>query len=447
MDPRAILSPRRLDVVVKYLFFLALIENRDVAIYEKLYRKHIELRTGGAEKRDASNGRLSEKRSVDDYVAACHALLHSMRTNGFQDKHAIPLGVDGSLLNGAHRLACALALGLRIAVERMPMSGPGWGFDWSVQREFSAAELSLVLGGWCTLLPEKTTCFILWAAVEPQWRALQSALGQIFDFVGAVDFEFSERVHYASVIQDIYSFETTRAVLPSIDRKIAELELFAPKFRMVVLRNRSDTLTTSIVTKQTKQHLRKALHGRIAEEKFVPCHSSDSTPELQYLSRVLLDPRNTRWFPYRSRSMPRLEMLRWVESLKIEMSKRGIPIEDCCVVGSSTLEVFGIRNSTDLDFTLKSKWRYEKFNSGITKVNEMLDVVTAGYHRVHAPRVAVSDDELVADSRHHFLFRGVKFANLNIVADRKDFSRRPKDVADGQLITPVLEDWRGRLGS
>src|SRR5690606_24703258 len=65
VKPWKLLTPERLDLAVKYRFFLHLLRGGDQDS-ERVYRWHIYLRTGGIE---------GEKSSVDDYVDACHVLL------------------------------------------------------------------------------------------------------------------------------------------------------------------------------------------------------------------------------------------------------------------------------------------------------------------------------------------------------------------------------------
>jgi hypothetical protein len=98
----SILTPLRLDIAIKYRMFVD-----DDAAAITIYRAHIMQRTGGVEP-----GGL--KRCVDDYVAAAWALQLSMATTGFDIARPIRFCTFGKLRGGAHRIACALALGLPI---------------------------------------------------------------------------------------------------------------------------------------------------------------------------------------------------------------------------------------------------------------------------------------------------------------------------------------------
>jgi hypothetical protein len=85
------------------------------------------------------------KRTVDDYVHSAAILLYSMSLNGFNPAHAIPIDPDGELLGGAHRTACALALGIGdVPVIRHAQRAwaPAWGLDWFNDNGMAAGDLT-----------------------------------------------------------------------------------------------------------------------------------------------------------------------------------------------------------------------------------------------------------------------------------------------------------------
>ncbi|MCK9549129.1 hypothetical protein [Aquamicrobium sp.] len=87
------------------------------------------------------------KWSVDDYVEAAETLFASMAHNGFLSEYAVPIDPDGELLGGAHRVACALALGIgEIPVVRKPYRAwaPPWGREWFVANGMAKEDLDRV---------------------------------------------------------------------------------------------------------------------------------------------------------------------------------------------------------------------------------------------------------------------------------------------------------------
>jgi hypothetical protein len=113
---------------VKWRFFRHLCTGDDPDS-ERIYRWHLSARKAANAK---INLGMDSKSGSDQYVADCRNLLVSMVNKGFDLAHAIPIDPDGELLGGAHRLACALALGIDVVpVTRQPQYvwAPSWGRD------------------------------------------------------------------------------------------------------------------------------------------------------------------------------------------------------------------------------------------------------------------------------------------------------------------------------
>lgn len=151
VDARTLLTPRRLDYVVKWRFFRHLVENDDPDS-ERVYRWHIMERTGGVEPGRVASDRA--KTSVDDYVSAARALLHSIEENGFDKSGAVNIGANGLITRGtgAHRIAACLALEVKIRVNRVKKDGvKTWGFDWFSNHGMAEADLTRLTRDWCFL--------------------------------------------------------------------------------------------------------------------------------------------------------------------------------------------------------------------------------------------------------------------------------------------------------
>jgi hypothetical protein len=157
------------------------------------------------------------------------------------------------------------------------------------------------------------------------------------------------------------------------------------------------------------------------------------TDETYHLARTILSPINLAAANSRLTPKPRVEFLAWLDQYRQCLAENGLNPEDCCIVGSSTLEALDVRQSTDIDFTLRKRIRDERFNAGARNLCANVDIVTEGYHQRSNGRI-FTDDELIDHPGAHFRFRGLKFASVSVVRDRKDFSRRPKDLRDVELI-------------
>lgn len=151
------------------------------------------------------------------------------------------------------------------------------------------------------------------------------------------------------------------------------------------------------------------------------------------MARTLLLPESLRSAQYRRIAKPRTEFLRWLNEYRKILSRFGIKPEDCCIVGSAGLEIAGLRLATDIDFTTKAAVRMDCFGTGVTHFSGGVDLVSEGYHKAENGR-HWPDDVLIDDPNLHVYFMGFKVANLAVIRDRKQYSKRPKDLLDVELI-------------
>jgi hypothetical protein len=132
-NPSRFFTHDRLDLVVKYRFFDMLLRGRALSDVQEMYTRHILSRTGGVEPGS------SRKTSLALYVTAARVLFDRMREIGFDPSAPIPVDQWGRLRDGAHRVACAAVLGLKVEILYLKVQYPirQWGIDWFLAHGFS----------------------------------------------------------------------------------------------------------------------------------------------------------------------------------------------------------------------------------------------------------------------------------------------------------------------
>ena len=145
LHPASLVTPRRLDLAVKWRFFAHLRHGGDEDA-ERVYRWHIGERSG--HRMQAGIPTDKWKQSTDDYVTSARTLLASMQDMGFLASGAVPVDPNGELLDGSHRVACALAIGVpQISVMRLTRKAwaPPWDLAWFATHGMTRADLVRVL--------------------------------------------------------------------------------------------------------------------------------------------------------------------------------------------------------------------------------------------------------------------------------------------------------------
>lgn len=429
-------TPQRMDLVVKYMFFQTLASGIKTEQTEALYRKHILSRTGGIEPSE-TEGMAPTKNGMDDYLQAARDLWTNMSTKGYDPAFPVPLGPNGLLFNASHRVACAARLGLTVPVVQHPLNGRRWDFNWFQSQGFTHDELALLLENYVRLTASKTILFILWGPVLAKWEEITQQIAAHLTLAGALDFGFGnwEAVGFQELVYDLYAHDLHDYAdgMAHIGRKITYLEEAPRFFRVIAATLPDDKLSAYQETARTiKDQIREQTASLADADKFISCHTSDSPQEAVHMAATLLNPQNLA--AVRSRTNPaRKKFLHWLGAYRARLEKVGIDREECCIVGSGALEIAGIRQATDIDFTVLKPIRDRMFTKAPAPVAPGLDIVMEGYHRTREGE-AVSDDVLIADPTRHVRFRGFKCASVDIIRDRKAFSARPKDLIDVDLI-------------
>ncbi|MFC5355625.1 hypothetical protein [Azospirillum himalayense] len=446
VEPGGLFSPQRLDLCVKYLYARAILDHRREDLFERLYVRHVLLRTGGREPNDFT-GAPSGKQSIDDYVNGFRRLLDDIRENGYDASSPVPVMGDGRIGNGAHRLAACRALGVPVAVSRHEGQGGTWNFDWFVRHGFAPPDLQRILHCWVTL-DRQAVVIVLWPAVKPLWRQLTDLCRGTLEMVGALtlDCRDMERPAFDSLILDLYADESSDHAhgLAHIERKCDLLGHHPAELQILVMTPGAHT-PPDFSPASLKNDMRDYASPLVRKEDFITCHASASPDEARHMADTLLCPEYLSAVGLRRSRRPRGEFLAWLNDYDQALAGQGLAQQDCCIVGSSPLEINGIRLSTDIDFAVREPVREGRYHEGPVNLGGSVDVVSRGYHRSDR-RPWISDAELMSNPDWHFRFRGRAFAGVDIVHDRKDFSRRPKDCADVDRIDalrgePVYRDW------
>jgi len=137
IKPHKLITCERLDVIVKWRYFRHLLKRNDPDS-ERVYRWHIKKRTRGNEPR-------SWKSNIDDYITVCKKLLKSIRRDGYITEFPLQYGRNGKLMEGAHRLACSLALDIEPLCIIVGAEGnTRWDQDWFIDHGIGKRDLEQI---------------------------------------------------------------------------------------------------------------------------------------------------------------------------------------------------------------------------------------------------------------------------------------------------------------
>lgn len=141
MEPAALITPRRIDILVKYYYIHARETGEDLAFAKELYEKHIEAFTDGLFQEHGNK----EKNSLEKYLEIFDEMIDQFKEAGFDAKQSvIPIGRNNELLDGAHRTACALYFHATVPVMKFPDLAVDYGFDFFRRRLLDEVYLDFI---------------------------------------------------------------------------------------------------------------------------------------------------------------------------------------------------------------------------------------------------------------------------------------------------------------
>ncbi|UUX92268.1 hypothetical protein [Methanoplanus endosymbiosus] len=444
INPKDLLVPERLDIIVKYLYIQALESRQDNDFFNKLYINHILKRTGGKQYIyqyiDGKPYQSHSKEGIDRYLDDFLLMIESFKKSGFQKEYFIPVSSqNGIILDGAHRASCCIYFNIEPIVLYEPRLGRKWDYKWFLENDFEQEEINIIVETFCKIKKENVFACILWAPLKEYWDDIQEIITKSYKIIYVKDFKINNS-NFDELVYDIYSQEFGVDIPKKITNKINLLKEYNTDLRLIffyidepeyIQMNQRDMCLQVI---KQKEKIRDNWNSIIEKEKFITLHTSDNSEHTQHITSIFLSQNNLAHLNLRKATHYRKELFNWLCEYENVLKHYGISKNDCCIVGSGPLEIVGIREATDIDFILHSTIREKLFDEKSRSLSENVDIVHKGYHEYNNPSLPISDDEIITNNKNHFLFRGLKFANIKIIRERKNNHQRDKDVEDVYMI-------------
>lgn len=131
MQAKELINPRRIDIIVKYYYIKARETGQNLEFAREMYEKHIEAFSDGTFKEQGDG----YKNSLKKYFEVFDKLIDDFKENGFNEKVSlVPIGKYNEILDGAHRVACALYFKEDVKVIKFDNLSVDYGFEFFKKR-------------------------------------------------------------------------------------------------------------------------------------------------------------------------------------------------------------------------------------------------------------------------------------------------------------------------
>lgn len=401
-NPLDLLTSNRLDILARYEFISRFLCGQCVD-----YGKHVYLSVISAW-HSLSGGFDPGKFSMDDYVQSFAEMAMSMREDGFDSERSLIPIVDGTIVDGAHRVAAALALG----IDSLPCIAVRG-------KKQDQCEATLKRVGVDSALVD--SLIVRHVEIDDRIRLavlFPCAHGSVDEAMGII--ERNAEVLYR------HSVRLTRRGQENLATLIYgqhdwwsahhEVTFAGRRYRrnmdtlFVFFRGCTDVLAM-------KAEVRSAVGlGNDA------IHTTDTHFEACELARHVLNPNSVDALNY-SRSSELKVFPRLLDVFATKLRQANECIENYAIDSGGALAVYGLRDVTDLDFI--STGAIEDISDGSVGVSSHNDLFFKAPLRL---------DLIINDPRHHFYWHGIKYVSLDLVRFVKSCDMHGKNKRDIMLI-------------
>jgi hypothetical protein len=403
-----LISPNRLDVFTKTSLARGMhqkkLSNWGRTVYRE-YLKKIEPKDGFSED--------GIKFSLEDYELSFASLFESIRKDGFNAKFgAVPMGKQG-ITNGAHRLAICLAMGIDIDVSDSSEKDHNYDYQFMKSIGYDSEFLDFTVSEY--LFYSKNVKIICLMGINSKIaNEILSEIHSITSVLFAKEFQVT-RIGGRRIIEILYGHNDwwTEELFENL-----YLERFSDvdsNMTCIFLDEQDNEKVVEI-----KNSIRSKYSGDIYPKKI---HSTDNYQETKMLSQTILS-RSALHFINHAPLGSENRTLELINDFFTEFPN--LDKEDFVFDSGTVLEIYGLRQTSDLDFITVSNQKID------LKKNNYIDCHNSAY-----VKFPISINDLIFDPISYFYHNGFKFMDLRFVTLFKSLRGEPKDFDDLKLIQNI----------
>ncbi len=405
-----LLTYNRLDLAFK-LAYLSMREHHGSYAGE-LYKDHIRALTLGSFQEYGNE----EKNSFEQYLLDFNNISKNIENHGFDStKTIIPISRDGSILNGAHRLASAIFYNKEVACIELETPPVQYNYDFFYKRSISNPNLEVAINQFIQTAENVYLAFI-WPIATGKEREIESIFNKIvykknilLNLNGA-----------HNLLSQVYAGEEWLGSIKNNFRGVgAKLsKCFTNSKHLRVVAFQSAGLAETL---QMKEQVRALFN--IGKHSI---HITDTKEETSRLSQMIFNENSIHFLnyakPYKFPSAHK-QILEFKEFLVQNSISPALSLVDSSVV----LALYGLRKAHDIDYlTLDEKKPTKQVNIAEPHDSEL---------RFHQRK----KEDLILDSRLYFYFKGIKFISFNSLYEMKKNRAGKKDKIDCSIMEALIE--------
>lgn len=411
IEPEKLLSWSRLDLGFK-IFYLKY-KNKLPELSRSIYRSDIKAQTLGTYKEFGND----KKDSFTKYEECFEKIYLSIQSSGFNNKSTlIPLSQDGAILNGAHRVASSIHLNEKVGCIKTNLPSLICDYEYFLNRDVpkymvESAVLEIIK------YTSNTYVAFLWPSGSANFKTTLKEFDRII-YKKEIKFEYNgkfnllyELYHHMDWIGD------RNNNFLGINKKI--IECFPNNMPIQVIFFQSDNLNK---VREIKEKVRS-----ICNLGFSSIHITDTKEESLRISNLLLNDNGIHFLKY-AKPLKKKKVNDKINHIHDFIKRYNIETDKLLVDSSFILELYGLRESQDIDYILDDDVNIENKDSKMSCHDEVI----VFYKK--------NKEEILYNPVNFFVYEGVKFISFSKLFEMKKCRDEKKDRIDCKMMSSFISD-------
>jgi len=223
-------------------------------------------------------------------------LIQSIAKNRFIDKSQITVNENLHLLDGSHRIACALYFNIKkipINIEFNQRTNP-YSLKWFQDNGFSESEIEIIDKKFDEILTDLALYFvvILWPPVQEYFDEITLELGKDYQIIASKDYCFEKELEFEAFVKGVYAIDDIAAW--KIQKKLEYMNNYNKKIRLISIlisnpafRKKANGKSISRQVEKIKKEYRNKYSGKIDNYFYdIIMHIGDNYAHTEHMLQV-----------------------------------------------------------------------------------------------------------------------------------------------------------------
>lgn len=416
------IEPERLDLIAKYCLVNAWANGLDDIFAIELYLSSIQPINGFVENDGSGkNGQIA-------FVERFRSLFEGIRANGYDADKPVPIS-NGHILDGAHRIAICLVLGIDVPCIELGYKPHLFDFSFYTENFYNKDLLDYLVLSYAKIR-KNSRVVIVWGAAHDKDDELQTLIQSHCKIVCLSSFEFTA-IGKSNFVRLAYQGEPW---LGNLDDGFS-----GAQYKSEMCFGGSNKIRVYLVEMQEDLIPLKDLIRNLYSIGKHSVHINDTHQETKILCQTLFNRNSMHWINNsRSGDFPKFRQL--LPNYKAAIDEQSFVNSDLwCIDGGSVLAAYGVRDVGDFDYLTIDAigWKTQIFDAEIECQNKK--------HIEFGCGVA----QTILDPRHHFYCNDLKFISLVHLIQKKKLRASVSDFDDIERVksffSTELIEWQRNL--